>query len=342
MESSIKKRDANWDVVKGIGVLLMVIGHSGCPPYMKSFIFLFHMGLFYFVSGYFLSTPGSLWNWDKSLHFIQKKLKALYKPFIIWGLLFVLLHNLFYQWGWENECYTFHDILLKIASTLSFAHVEPLLIPLWFLKSLFCGVVVTYFVIQIRSKAIQVFIMSMLYVIGWCVSNMGIHLFFSLEREMVITPVVYLGYMMKDLNFQLSSLKFIAVAIILVISSMYITIDTAIAFFSFPLVYPMFAILGILFCYTIATYLKKWVFIVYQWLNFIGANSIKILILHFTGIKIMSAVLARMGIVDRSELYQLPIRSLIGSPWWIAFTMIGLGIPLIYIYVYKSMKRIRK
>lgn len=48
------RRDTAWDAVKGVGILLMVIGHSGCPEYLHDFIYLFHMGLFFFVSGRFL------------------------------------------------------------------------------------------------------------------------------------------------------------------------------------------------------------------------------------------------------------------------------------------------
>lgn len=48
------KRDTTWDAIKGIGIILMVVGHSGCPIYIRNFIYLFHMGLFFYVSGKFL------------------------------------------------------------------------------------------------------------------------------------------------------------------------------------------------------------------------------------------------------------------------------------------------
>lgn len=50
----MNQRDNTWDAVKGIGIILMVVGHSGCPMVMHDFIYLFHMGLFFFVSGRFL------------------------------------------------------------------------------------------------------------------------------------------------------------------------------------------------------------------------------------------------------------------------------------------------
>lgn len=50
-----EKRDTTWDAVKGIGIILVVIGHSGCPAYIHDFIYMFHMGLFFFASGKFLT-----------------------------------------------------------------------------------------------------------------------------------------------------------------------------------------------------------------------------------------------------------------------------------------------
>lgn len=46
-------RDYTWDVVRGIGILMVVLGHCAPRP-LVDFVYLFHMGLFFFVSGYFL------------------------------------------------------------------------------------------------------------------------------------------------------------------------------------------------------------------------------------------------------------------------------------------------
>lgn len=39
------KRDLTWDAVKGMGIILMVIGHSGCPIYVRNFIYMLHIGI---------------------------------------------------------------------------------------------------------------------------------------------------------------------------------------------------------------------------------------------------------------------------------------------------------
>ena len=47
------KRNEVFDLVRGIAIILVVIGHSGCPNYLRNLIYLFHMPIFYFISGYF-------------------------------------------------------------------------------------------------------------------------------------------------------------------------------------------------------------------------------------------------------------------------------------------------
>ena len=57
-----KDRDIIIDILKGIGMLLVIIGHSGCiwPFYLA--IYAFHMPLFFIVSGLFFSTKISVWG----------------------------------------------------------------------------------------------------------------------------------------------------------------------------------------------------------------------------------------------------------------------------------------
>lgn len=44
-------------IAKALGIILMVVGHSGCPEILARFIYLFHMPLFFFCSGYFFTPP---------------------------------------------------------------------------------------------------------------------------------------------------------------------------------------------------------------------------------------------------------------------------------------------
>ena len=55
-----KQRDPVIDSMRGIGIVLMVLGHSGFPG--TDFIYLFHMALFFMLSGRLKSQPLSIKN----------------------------------------------------------------------------------------------------------------------------------------------------------------------------------------------------------------------------------------------------------------------------------------
>ena len=111
-------RDDKVTIAKGIGILLMVAAHAGIPDIVNRFIVMFHMPLFFFMSGYcfkekYLSPP--------PITFINKRLKGLYIPFVKWSLLFLLLHNVFYYLNIYNDEYGFRGRVSSLYSMKEFA-----------------------------------------------------------------------------------------------------------------------------------------------------------------------------------------------------------------------------
>ena len=87
-----KQRDPVLDSMRGIGIVLMVLGHAGFPG--SGFIYLFHMALFFMLSGWFFSPHIS-----ESVHglgrFARRKLVTLWLPFVAANTVYTLLTNLF-------------------------------------------------------------------------------------------------------------------------------------------------------------------------------------------------------------------------------------------------------
>lgn len=52
------KRDRSVDILKGIGILLVLFGHTIIPYEVSSWIYGFHMPLFFFASGFFAKDNG--------------------------------------------------------------------------------------------------------------------------------------------------------------------------------------------------------------------------------------------------------------------------------------------
>lgn len=53
----------NWiDYCRGLGIILMIVGHSAAPEYLDTWIYGFHMPMFYILSGYLYNKA----KWDKA------------------------------------------------------------------------------------------------------------------------------------------------------------------------------------------------------------------------------------------------------------------------------------
>lgn len=53
-------RDTTVDIAKGLGIFLVVLGHVPIPMWLCTPIYLFHMPLFFFLSGMFFIPRRSL------------------------------------------------------------------------------------------------------------------------------------------------------------------------------------------------------------------------------------------------------------------------------------------
>lgn len=114
----MKERVIWVDWAKAIGICLVVLGHYMLPNTdVRGYIFMFHMPLFFFVSGFLMS--------EKSLNisfkeFITKKIKGLIVPYYLFTIL----------------CLIWYVIKLVVGGNLNMVNV--LLSPI-FVNSLFCG-----------------------------------------------------------------------------------------------------------------------------------------------------------------------------------------------------------
>lgn len=80
----MNKRDDVFDVMKGIAILAMVIGHSTIPKLLERFIFVWHMPLFFLVSGYFYK-PKPIEE------YVRKNARQLLLPYFFTSVVLILL-----------------------------------------------------------------------------------------------------------------------------------------------------------------------------------------------------------------------------------------------------------
>lgn len=127
-----QKRDLTLDIAKAICIILMVIGHSGCPDYLRRFIYIPY-ALLFFISGYLLNNK-YLTNLKTGL---WRKIKGSYYPFVKWSMIFLLLHNVFAYLHIYDTSYSLKENSIKFVRILTMTGSEQLLGGFCFLISLF-------------------------------------------------------------------------------------------------------------------------------------------------------------------------------------------------------------
>lgn len=141
-------RDKSLDIAKAICIILMVVGHSGCPTYLHDFVYMFHMPCFFFVSGWLLNDK-YITNLKTGL--IQKT-KGSYYPFVKWTLIFLLFHNVFASMHIYENSYSWQTFMVRIARAFSMTGSESLLGGFWFLISLFWASIISLLFLNMLSR----------------------------------------------------------------------------------------------------------------------------------------------------------------------------------------------
>lgn len=155
------QRDSRIDIIRGLGIIAVVWGHFGLGG--RDFIYAFHMPLFFFISGT-LFRENFIEGWKGYLTFIKRKIKSLYIPWLVCGVIDILLHNIFYYigvwkfWGFDdwNYCYSLAEIVKRIFQMITLQRgYSIVLTPIWFIRCLFLCNIVYYGVSWVILKFVK-------------------------------------------------------------------------------------------------------------------------------------------------------------------------------------------
>jgi len=161
----MNKKVVNVDLVKGIGIILVMIGHSGMFLFIKdkallnTIIYSFHMPLFFIVAGFFMKDKVN----------IKKSIKRLLVPFLIASVFWVFIASFLVQlptYFRSQELYPYtYDFMVqfkKFLKAIFFAtRVDIIGTGLWFLVALFMGRMLWYIlhdILKINVTLLHIFV----------------------------------------------------------------------------------------------------------------------------------------------------------------------------------------
>ena len=216
MKANIKPQRINWiDQVKGIGILLVVVGHMNIPHELSKIIFSFHMPLFFFISGYLYNEKKYSVNFENVFY---SKLKSLVWPFITFTIFYLIL-SLFIN---QNSIINSFDYVNFLKGNRS------LNTPLWFLTALFSTEIIFSQIIRFFNIRKAILLILLIIVIGFS-NAIFLRYSFFLNIDIALVTILFflVGWLFKKYNWDKSIFKkgrtllyIIIAAIILLLTSL--------------------------------------------------------------------------------------------------------------------------
>ncbi len=136
------KRIEYLDVARGIGILLVVLGHndfSALSPFFRQVIYSFHVPLFFFLSGYFINISISF------LDYTKKRFHSVLKPYLFTILLIYFTSVSFEKMGFQTALIR---ILKALYGSIDYIDWGQL----WFLPNLFVVSLYAFLFIRITGR----------------------------------------------------------------------------------------------------------------------------------------------------------------------------------------------
>lgn len=197
-EIEIFQRDDSFDVMKGVGIILMIWVHCKTAE-IGHFAYTFHMPLFFFISGYFFK----LRNLKQEM-FID--LQRLFVPYLFTCFVMVLLaFSVFDKFSYGSVTQT--ALLSTLWGGGIFGHLfdvsESLYIgPLWFLLGLFWTRLMACVLFRfVKNDLICGSIIFLGAIVAKCFFEVFGHVPLSLVQAFGCLGFFYMGYLAKKYNF---------------------------------------------------------------------------------------------------------------------------------------------
>lgn len=319
-------------IAKAIGIILMVMGHSGCPEYLHNFIYLFHMPLFYFLSAYFFRDEKVIGNGGG---YVLRKFKNLYWPYVKWSLIFLLLHNVFSRIGFYDYSLSWQEIYVNAKRAVrGMWQGERMLGAYWFLISLFWESLLFGAVIwmkhKMRCRYFDLAAVILLFFAGYYAP-----IDFGVNREMVLLPIFYAGYLSAKRKMDLSTrrlhqkIALLLSALLLICLALFVRIEVGQSEFGNPILFLLGSFAGIYLVMAASDLLGRT--LVGKWLDGLGGVTMTVLTFHFLSFKVLTLLLVSLGVYSRNVLFQWPVPVDHAYNYlWGLYTVVGVLVPFFF------------
>ena len=337
-----------FNSVKGFGIFCVIVGHA-CM-FSQQFVYLFHLQLFFFLSGYFYNEKK---YGEHPFLNVKNKIKTTWKTYVILYIIVILLHNVLIDLGLQPlayEKYSLPEMGIKIVLACLGNGAELMAGPAWFLAVLVITSIVLGYIVYISiliekatkkiilKIAFQLFIVIVMAVVGYPLVLNQIHLFADVQYVLVVIPYMWLGYFLRnyvgDIKKYIYPVLALVSGLIVFWFSTWEWVDITIGHV-FPYMY-IAALFGLYMALGISQMLDN-IPKVNKLVRFMGQNSLAIMIVHFPILRLIDKFIASVVIGDPTgELFNhIPVAF---PDLWYVYMIVDVPVTLCIVWLWVKVK----
>ena len=286
---SASKNRLNWaDIMKGLGMFVIIFSHFPHPQWTNIFYSPFALAVYFFVSGYFFSSKNSFGE------FVVNKFWKLLVPLFLFGSLGVLESVLI---GGESLVDRVSGMFLQIAGKAD---------TMWFFSCLFTSEIIFYWVYKAANKVAPdklwtvVAFSVIVLIIGIILCEVGVKLPWHIETACMVEPLLLFGYLCRKLRIEEKlSAKLCAAAWLLYIVFIYLLpnpVDVHINVFANTFLFYLQAAIGAYAVFSLSVLLDQKRNPVNDFVIWVGQNTVQYFFFQGTIIVVICKLLAPVGI----------------------------------------------
>ena len=343
-----KVRDPLIDILKGIGIMSIVIGHSAAItfPSVKFnstvFVYGYHIMIFMFVLGFLYQTNKS----STPFQYIGKTVFSMAKLYITYAIIFILLHNVLLKLGFITGApFTWVEQIAKIIYSATFICEESMLGAFWFIPMYIFAAIVFSSMIYVAEKSkcppvlhtVFIVVNILLVILS---HNKAFSFNYHIQTSILALPVCYAGYFAK--KYWSVIWKFVtwygaiiaAVGLNLLLNTKYGFIELSQNMIMTPYLFYPVTLIGIYYCLGLAkiiAYLKptRAVF------AYVGKNSFHIMALHFVCLKLVDVIYG----VATNQPVEVYSKFPFAFDLWYLYYPVGIFLPIGIIALCRLIKK---
>ena len=354
-------RDHSVTIAKAIAIILMVMGHAGCPPVVNSYLQLMRMPLFFFMSGYCFKVT----YLDDPSAYLFKRVKGVYWPYVKWGVVFVLLHNVFMHLSLYTDGFSYHGDAIyhydayetghRLLDILLMVRTEHMIMGFWFLKALFWGSCIFFLVRSVIGNAyLGALLLLCLTIISskfhWLVPVLGLDALDLFAAFFIMTGHIFRHAQLRGglIVYRIINNWWLLLIFAICIGVMSIYSPASMLYFNWSQVIPFacVATMGSLIIFAIGSWVNHWRTVsasklvaiskdgLRRFLIYTGGYTFNVLTWHFLSFKIVSLFIIAVAGLQYARVGDFPvIREYAHQGLWALYWIVGVTVPVAGTYL---------